>query len=179
MKLNLDGLKDTITKTANGNEQIEMGITREVLQRTMLCSLSETDFFDNAAFCGGTSHALLSREYVKGRDWYDFEWYVKKGIELNYKALEAALKQTNPKKYPESGFVNREWYANALSEKIKTIDWDVAKKDVFMFAITPKGKEGIKRWSTGHFQGKVSEFAQNCTQKDKERRQSRDSGWER
>ena len=34
----------------------------------------------------GKMHALLFRkgkENVKGRDWYDFEWYIKKGIAIN------------------------------------------------------------------------------------------------
>jgi hypothetical protein len=31
-------------------------------------------------------HALLFRKWkqrVKGRDWYDMEWYIKKGVPLN------------------------------------------------------------------------------------------------
>ena len=34
----------------------------------------------------GKIHALLFRKWkenVKGRDWYDFEWYVKKGVAMN------------------------------------------------------------------------------------------------
>jgi hypothetical protein len=36
----------------------------------------------------GKMHALLFRKWknnVKGRDWYDMEWYIKKGIPLNLK----------------------------------------------------------------------------------------------
>jgi hypothetical protein len=38
-------------------------------------------------------HALLFRKCknrVKGRDWYDLEWYIKKGVQLN---LEHFLKR--------------------------------------------------------------------------------------
>ena len=34
----------------------------------------------------GKAHALLFRQWqnrIKGRDWYDFEWYVRKGVSLN------------------------------------------------------------------------------------------------
>jgi hypothetical protein len=27
-------------------------------------------------------HALLCRPYLKGRDWYDFSWYVKQGVSV-------------------------------------------------------------------------------------------------
>ena len=38
----------------------------------------------------GKMHALLFRKWknrVKGRDWYDLEWYIKKGVELNLNHL--------------------------------------------------------------------------------------------
>ena len=34
----------------------------------------------------GKMHALLFRKWknrVKGRDWYDMEWYIRNGVELN------------------------------------------------------------------------------------------------
>jgi len=31
--------------------------------------------FDPASLFAGKIHALLCREYLKGRDWYDFVWY--------------------------------------------------------------------------------------------------------
>ena len=37
-------------------------------------------------------HALLCREYLKGRDWYDFSWYVAQGTFPNLPHLEAALR---------------------------------------------------------------------------------------
>jgi len=44
----------------------------------------------NAFHCqicvAGKMHALLFRKWknnVKGRDWYDMEWYIKKGVALH------------------------------------------------------------------------------------------------
>ena len=32
----------------------------------------------------GKMHALLFRQWKKkGRDWFDFEWYIRQGVELN------------------------------------------------------------------------------------------------
>ena len=42
----------------------------------------------------GKSHALLCRKYEKGRDWYDFLWYLGNKIPVNYNRLRAALDQT-------------------------------------------------------------------------------------
>jgi len=41
-------------------------------------------------------HALLCRGYLKGRDWYDFNWYVKQGVSANLLHLENALYQYGP-----------------------------------------------------------------------------------
>ena len=45
-------------------------------------------------------HALVFRSWkhrVKGRDWYDFEWYVRNGIKLNFAHLQERILQFNGK----------------------------------------------------------------------------------
>ena len=44
----------------------------------------------------GKCHALLCRPYVKGRDWFDFTWYVARNTSLNFKFLASALQQHGP-----------------------------------------------------------------------------------
>ena len=44
----------------------------------------------------GKMHALLFRNWktrVKGRDWFDFEWYVKNNIPLNLDHLCQRMKE--------------------------------------------------------------------------------------
>lgn len=41
-------------------------------------------------------HALLCRKFVKGRDWYDFNWYVKQSVTPNLPHLKNALVQYGP-----------------------------------------------------------------------------------
>jgi hypothetical protein len=44
----------------------------------------------------GKCGALLGRGYIKGRDWYDFLWYVGMDIEPNYRYLTNMLNQNGP-----------------------------------------------------------------------------------
>ncbi|MEX0583862.1 MAG: nucleotidyl transferase AbiEii/AbiGii toxin family protein, partial [Sneathiella sp.] len=41
-------------------------------------------------------HALLCRGFVKGRDWFDFGWYIKQGVSPNLTHLGHALRQFGP-----------------------------------------------------------------------------------
>lgn len=46
----------------------------------------------------GKMHALVYRSWnkrVKGRDWYDFEWYVRHQIPLNFQHLQARISEFN------------------------------------------------------------------------------------
>lgn len=51
---------------------------------------------DKPSLFAGKIHALLCREYIKGRDWYDFLWYTSQGVEINYQFLASALRQQGP-----------------------------------------------------------------------------------
>jgi predicted nucleotidyltransferase component of viral defense system len=48
---------------------------------------------DKPSLFAGKVHALLCRNYIKGRDWYDFLWYTSQGVEINYQFLSSALNQ--------------------------------------------------------------------------------------
>ncbi len=52
--------------------------------------------YDLASLLAGKVHALICREYTKGRDWYDLMWYLGnfKELEPNFIMLNNALAQT-------------------------------------------------------------------------------------
>nr|WP_281170785.1 nucleotidyl transferase AbiEii/AbiGii toxin family protein [Flavobacterium tegetincola] len=53
--------------------------------------------FDKPSLFAGKMHALLFRKWknrVKGRDWYDLEWYIKKSIPLDLYHFTARAKDT-------------------------------------------------------------------------------------
>jgi len=98
-------------------------------------------------------HALLCRPYVKGRDWYDFNWYVKQNIPPNLPHLQAALNQYGPWE-GQNIEVDAAWLNRTLLEKVAAIDWNEATRDVERFLNTAE-KESLKLWSNRFFAQKV------------------------
>ncbi len=98
-------------------------------------------------------HALLCRPYLKGRDWYDFNWYISKGIVPNLELLKNALIQFGPWK-GQGLNVDREWLVCALGEKITSIDWKDAASDVERF-LKPVEQKSLSLWSVGFYMSKL------------------------
>jgi len=97
----------------------------------------------------GKSHALLCREYEKGRDWYDFLWYMGNNTPLNYARLSAALDQTGP--WQGMGLtIDRNWYIGEMTRRIKKMDWNRAKNDVAPF-ISQAEHHSLNLWSADLF----------------------------
>ncbi len=85
--------------------------------------------FDLPSMFATKLHACFYRKFTKGRDFYDFIWYLTNKIKPNYTLLNNAIKQTQGKnpKITENNI-------NAfLLENIKRINFDLAKKDVERF----------------------------------------------
>ena len=101
-------------------------------------------------------HALLCRPYLKGRDWYDFNWYVKKGIHPNLPHLQAALYQHGPWQ-GQSMTVDQSWVKSALVDKVTTIDWKEATADVTRF-LSAAEQQSLKLWSERFFLNKVEKI---------------------
>ncbi len=97
----------------------------------------------------GKSHALLCRKYEKGRDWYDFLWYLGNKTPVNYHRLSAALDQTGPWK-GQSISVDRAWYIDEMKRRIGEIDWKRATDDVTPF-IPPQEQGLLLQWSADFF----------------------------
>jgi hypothetical protein len=101
-----------------------------------------------SAFASKT-HALLCRSYTKGRDWYDFLWYVNRNIRPNLDLLTNAVNQVGP--WQEQTIdATPQWLIEQLRERILTIDWTSAKKDVQRF-ITANEQESLKLWNADLF----------------------------
>jgi len=99
-------------------------------------------------------HALLCRGYLKGRDWYDFSWYVSREIAPNMELLENTLIQYGSWQGQDLK-VNREWLIQAMQEKIATIDWQDAANDVLRF-LHQRERSSLRIWSQRFFQSKLT-----------------------
>lgn len=97
----------------------------------------------------GKSHALLCRNYEKGRDWYDFLWYLGNKTPVNYRRLSSALDQTGPWKGLGLS-VDRAWYLDEMKRRINEIDWKRAANDVEPFIQTQE-KGLLSKWSVDFF----------------------------
>jgi predicted nucleotidyltransferase component of viral defense system len=87
--------------------------------------------YETASLFAGKLHAVLSREYTKGRDYFDLGWYLSKwgGIAPNVTMLNNSLKQTGWKKeYP----TEKTW-RDIVYQALSKADWVKVKKDVENF----------------------------------------------
>ena len=93
----------------------------------------------------GKMHALVYRAWknrVKGRDWYDFEWYVRNGVALDFAHLAERCKQFNGEDITPESFKER------LFERLSTADIKQVKEDVLPFVRNPKE---LDIWSNDYF----------------------------
>jgi len=103
------------------------------------------------------SHALLCREYMKGRDWYDFVWYVSRKCSVNYRLLSSALNQYGPWK-GKGVAVDKNWYLEEIKNRIERIDLQKAKEDVRRF-IKPRDLPSIEIWSVDFFLDRLKKLS--------------------
>lgn len=81
---------------------------------------------------------------MKGRDWYDFIWYVAMKTDINYPLLSSALYQTGSWAR-QSLEINKPWILSALEQKILAIDWQQAVQDVSRF-LKPNEQKSLELW---------------------------------
>lgn len=93
----------------------------------------------------GKMHALVYRAWknrVKGRDWYDFEWYVRNNVTLGFTHLaERALQFNNE-------ILHKESFILQLKEKLASANMNQVKNDVLPFVKNPRE---LDIWSNDYF----------------------------
>ena len=96
----------------------------------------------------GKMHALLFRKWqnnVKGRDWYDMEWYIKKGTPLNLSHfLQRAIGSGNWKK----NTMTEAEFRDLLNNKIDSVNMDRVKEDISRFI---PDQDRLRIWSPPYF----------------------------
>lgn len=93
----------------------------------------------------GKMHALVFRAWksrIKGRDWYDFEWYVRNGIPLDWNHLHERILQFNGQE------MTLDEFKSALRDRLGRADISRVKEDVLPFLNNP-GELDI--WSNDYF----------------------------
>ncbi len=93
----------------------------------------------------GKMHALVYRTWknrVKGRDWYDFEWYVRHKVPLDFNHLQERIKEFNGCEK------NKEEFLEDLRNRLDSADINQVKADVLPFIKNPKE---LEIWSNDYF----------------------------
>lgn len=106
--------------------------------------------YDEPSLFAGKLHVVLCRAWqnrVKGRDFYDYVWYLSRGIKVNLNHLQKRLEQSGHWNATNRGLTIAK-LKQMLCERFEHIDFSDAKKDVSKF-IGDKHKQDL--WSPEFF----------------------------
>jgi len=115
----------------------------------LLPSPYEVNIYDEPSLFAGKIHAVICRGWknrVKGRDLYDYVFYLGRGAKVNLPHLAARLN--------DSGYINQESGCSLtdvkemLCEKFQNIDYEQAKQDVVPFI---RDHTSLALWSADFF----------------------------
>lgn len=105
--------------------------------------------YDQPSLFAGKIHAVIARSWnnrIKGRDLYDYLFYLSLQTKVNMKHLEARLKQT--KTIEETTYLTKASLIDLLEKRFDNIDYDLAKSDIRPFI---KDASVLKLWSSDFF----------------------------
>ena len=104
--------------------------------------------FSLPSLFAGKLHALLFRKWknrVKGRDWYDMEWYIRKGIPLNVSHFLVRASETNDW---NQASISKDQIIELLRDKINSVSFNAVKDDVRKFIRQDKQ---LNIWNANYF----------------------------
>ncbi|QWB95619.1 nucleotidyl transferase AbiEii/AbiGii toxin family protein [Mycoplasmatota bacterium] len=110
--------------------------------------------YDQSSLFAGKIHAVIARGWknrVKGRDLYDYIYYLSLDTKVNLKHLETRLKQT--KTIEEDVQLTRASLIEILDKRFDQIDFDIAKSDIRPFI---EDYHSLDLWNSDFFKSITS-----------------------
>ncbi len=110
----------------------------------------EINIYDRQSLFAGKIHAILCRNWknrVKGRDYYDYVFYLSRGIKYNHRHLCERLYESGMK---DARNYSMDDIRKLLGEKFNEVDFKKAKEDVMPFI---KDISLLEIWSKDFFTG--------------------------
>ena len=104
-----------------------------------------TRCFTLPSLFAGKMHALVYRAWknrVKGRDWYDFEWYARHNVPLDFEHLAERVRQFNGEEIDRTAFMEQ------LKNRLASANINQVKSDVLPFVRNP---QELAIWSNDYF----------------------------
>ena len=109
----------------------------------------EVTLYDMPSLFAGKTHAVICRSWknrIKGRDLYDYIFYLSRGAALNTEHLKARLVQSGVWKQEDDFTIDDA--KHLLSARFDTMDFEQAKEDVCPFI---KDASALNLWSADFF----------------------------
>ena len=111
----------------------------------------EINLYDMPSLFAGKIHAVICRSWktrVKGRDLYDYVFYLSRGTSVNLRHLGARLAQSD---FIEAGrTISLDDVKDMLYTRFEQIDYEQAKQDVQPFI---RNQAALALWSADFFKG--------------------------
>ena len=139
------------------NPPVGAGLEIDLVRRHITLRLQH---HDRASLLAGKLHAILQRDYAKGRDLYDLMWYLSDPDwpEPNLVLLRNALSQTGWK----GPIPSSENWRGLIYERLRIINWKVVVNDVRPFLERPAEVDLLT--SSIAAPGRIEPVHQNCCQ---------------
>ena len=111
----------------------------------------EINLYDMPSLFAGKIHAVICRSWktrVKGRDLYDYVFYLSRGTSVNLRHLGARLAQSDFIEADRT--ISLDDVKNMLYTRFEQIDYEQAKQDALPFIRNP---DTLALWSADFFKG--------------------------
>ena len=131
------------------------GAATETLAR-LVPTAHQVRIYDLPSLFAGKLHAVLCRNWksrVKGRDFYDFLWYIGRGVPPNLSHLEARMRQSGD--LTVEAPLDAESLRERLEERFAAVNFNQAKEDIAPFVKDPRE---LNLWTTDFFLQWISQI---------------------
>ncbi len=151
-----DAVSDLVQKDKTLKVKLELDTTppggASYESRTLLTPIPfQVELFSPPCLFAGKLHAILCRSWqsrVKGRDFYDFVWFI--GNETACDIRHLRLRMIDSGHLNEKAAFGRKELLELLSRKFSSVDFRQAKEDVEPFIKDP---DELALWSNNFFNG--------------------------
>ena len=124
--------------------------------------------YDKPSLFAGKIHAVLCRNWarrIKGRDLYDYVWYLSQDTPVNLFHLQKRLEQSD--RWDSSKQLALQDTKDMLKERFSQLDFQAAKKDVIPFL---SDASELDLWNAGFFQAITENLTANMPRKQERTR---------
>lgn len=151
------GLPEELTRRIQHNQKITIKLELDTtpppfasteVKNHLLPTPFQVRLYDLPSLFAGKLHAMLFRDWksrVKGRDFYDFVWYISRNVPVNLPHLEARIAQNESRLTEPLNLVGLQ---TLLKERIQRVDLDQAAQEVRPFLRDPRE---LTLWSENFF----------------------------